>query len=137
MRPSFIACMQLFIATLPVAAQDANHGQSEAEHRRDVMSDAKREETRALLESGRKRQEAANAKTLSLWGRWTYAVCIGCGLGEPRNIRVVHTTPGRVLAGIPAAQDDAREQIAAQRAHRTRKILRIRQAVINEPLAPG
>lgn len=137
MRPSFIACLQLAVATLPAAAQDASHRQSEADHRRDITSDAKREETRALLEAGRKRQEAANAKTLSLWGRWTYAVCIGCGLGEPKNIRIVYTTPGRVLAGIPAAQDDAREQTAVQRNHRTKKVLRLRQAAVSKPLVPG
>lgn len=56
---------------------------------------------------GRERQEASDRRTSRLWERWIYAVCIGCG-PLPGRFRAVYTNPGRVLAGIAAADDDER-----------------------------
>ena len=117
MRRLVIALAMLANAALPALAQNTAHKQPRPEQQQDATSDAKRAEINALIEAGQKRQDAANAKTLDLWSRWTYAVCIGCG-PIAGKIRVVYTTPGRVLAGIPAAQDDAREQAAALRGRR-------------------
>ena len=115
MRPLFLASLLLLTAVLRAAAQDAPPSPPPVGEQRDATSDAKHAELKARIEAGRKKQEAANARTMGLWTRWIYAVCIGCGAGEPRNIRIVHTTPARVLAGIPAADDDAREQAMASR----------------------
>jgi hypothetical protein len=118
MRPSFIATVLLLSAGLPASAQDSTTAPPSAEQQQDPTSDAKQAELKARIEAGRKKQDAANAKTMGLWTRWTYAVCIGCGVGESTNIRIVHTTPERVLAGIPAAEDDARELATARRFRR-------------------
>ena len=118
MRPLFLASLLLLTAVLRAAAQDAPPSPPPVGEQRDATSDAKHAELKARIEAGRKKHEAANAKTTGLWTRWSYAVCIGCGLGEPKTIRVVHTTPARVLAGIPAAEDDARELAIARRTQR-------------------
>ena len=118
MRPFLIAIIPLFTAALPVCAQDTPPAPPATEQHEDPASDAKQAEMKARIEAGRKKQETANAKTMGLWTRWAYAVCIGCSVGEPKNIRVVHTTPARVLIGIPAAEDDAREQAKAGRGQR-------------------
>jgi hypothetical protein len=130
MRSSFIACLLLVAATLPTAAQSSGKPRSEADRREEITSDATYEKTKALAEAGRKRQAAENARTLDLWTRWIYAVCIGCGVAEPKNIRVVHTTPARVLAGIPAAEDDARERAITHRNRRSRSVSRTRRAPV-------
>lgn len=109
MRPFLVLTLLSLTAVLPAAAQDAPPSPPPVGAQQDPTSDAKHAELKARIEAGRKKQEVANAKTTGLWTRWSYAVCIGCGIGEPKNIRVVHTTPARVLAGIPAAEDDARE----------------------------
>lgn len=118
MRPFLLAAIPFATAVLPASAQDSPPSQV-ATKQQDPLSDAAHAQVRVQIEAGRKRQEAANSKTMGLWSRWTYAVCIGCSVGEPKNIRVVHTTPARVLAGIPAAEDDARElAMAGRRRHR-------------------
>ena len=114
----------LFVGTLsPASAQNTNHRQPRPEQTQDLTSDAKRAEINAQIEAGRRREDASNMKTLDLWSRWTYAVCIGCG-DEPKNVRTVYTTPARVLAGIPAAQDDAREQRVGRRSSTSRTMRR-------------
>jgi len=109
MRPTFIATVLLLTAGLPASVQASSPMPRTAEQQQDPTSDAKQAELKVRIEAGQKKQDAANARTMGLWTRWTYAVCIGCGVGEPKNLRIVHTTPERVLAGIPAAEDDARE----------------------------
>jgi len=118
MRPLLVAGILLSTVALPAFAQDSVGSQVATEQRQDPTSDAAHAEVKARIEAGRKKQDAASSKTMGLWTRWTYAVCIGCGVGEPRNIRVVHTTPARVLAGISAAEDDARELAMAGRTRR-------------------
>ena len=118
MRPFLVAGILLPSAVLPAFAQDSVASSPVTEQRQDPTSDAAHAQVKARIEAGRKKQEVANAKTMGLWTRWTYAVCIGCGVGEPKNIRVVHTTPARVLVGIPAAEDDARELAMAGRTRR-------------------
>lgn len=115
MRQIFVTTLLLINTVLQAAAQDAASPSPSVNEQQDLTSDDKTRELKARIEAGRKKQEAANAKTTGLWTRWTYAVCIGCGVGEPKNMHVVHTTPARVLAGIPAAEDDARELAMARR----------------------
>ena len=117
MRHFLIAALLLGPMTLPAAAQNTNHRQPRPEQTQDPTSDAKRAEINAQIEAGRKRQEASDAKTTDLWSRWTYAVCLGCG-PIAGKVRTVYTTPARVLAGIPAAEDDARAQATASRNRR-------------------
>jgi hypothetical protein len=120
------AALLLLVALVPAAAQTSDQARPAPQRQQGPASDEKAAETKKLVEAGRKRQDAENARTMKLWTRWTYAVCVGCSLGEPRHIRVVHTTPARVLAGIPAAQDDAREMALA--AHgRPQRRLHLRQ----------
>ena len=109
MRYFVIAALLLVPTTLPALAQNTNHRQPRPDRVKDPTSDAKRSEISAAIEAGQKRQAALNAKNTDLWARWTYAVCIGCGpiVGK---VRIVYTTPARVLAGIPAAEDDARNK---------------------------
>ncbi|MBE7197256.1 MAG: hypothetical protein INR70_05585 [Parafilimonas terrae] len=117
-----IAASLLLMALMPATAQPSDQARPLPQQRQNPASDEKAAETKKLVEAGRKRQDAENARTMKLWTRWTYAVCIGCSLGEPRHIRVVHTTPARVLAGIPAAQDDARERAMASRDRPLRRL---------------
>ena len=71
----------------------------------------------------------SDAKNADLWTRWTYAVCIGCG-PIAGKVRTVYTTPARVLAGIPAAEDDARNGAAGKQA-RTARATRQRVAQLD------
>ncbi|MDR7036439.1 MULTISPECIES: hypothetical protein [Methylobacterium] len=57
------------------------------------------------IELGQSRQRETDARNSRIWRRWDYAVCIGCG-PMPKRIRIVYTTPARVLAGHIAADDD-------------------------------
>lgn len=116
------AALLLLVALVPATAQTSDQSRPAPQQRQNPASDEKAAETKALVEAGRKRQDAENARTMKLWTRWTYAVCLGCSLGEPRHIRVVHTTPARVLAGIPAAQDDAREMAMASHSRPLRRL---------------
>lgn len=78
----------------------------------DLTSDEKAAEIKRLIEIAQARQLAVNERNTRIWRRWDYAVCIGCGL-VPKGMRIVYTTPARVLAGVIAADDDARN--SAQR----------------------
>ena len=90
-------------------AQHSQPRQNPAQPKTDINSDAKAEETKQAIERARERQKAVDQHNSDLWGRWIYAVCVGCGW-TPKNVRIVHTNPSRVLIGIPAADDDARER---------------------------
>jgi hypothetical protein len=92
----------------PAVAQHTQPRRDATETKTDPNSDAKAEETRQLIAKARERQKRLDKHNSDLWGRWAYAVCIGCGW-TPKNVRIVHTNPSRVLIGIPAAEDDARE----------------------------
>ena len=113
MRQLLITAATLSNIVHPVLAQPAPHRQPSA----DATSDARRGEIRALIERAQRKQAVVDARNTQLWERWTYAVCIGCG-PEPKSVRIVHTTHARVLAGIPAADDDARERAATARSRR-------------------
>lgn len=120
MRSSFVALLLISVVCTPVAAQDVDRSPVNPGQQQDEAEAPARAQTNALIEAGRRRQNAANARTTRLWTRWVYAVCIGCLIGEPRVIRIVHTSPVRVLAGIPAADDDAREQVMTSRIRHSR-----------------
>ncbi|MCJ2102791.1 hypothetical protein [Methylobacterium sp. E-046] len=90
-------------------AQHSQPRRDPVQAKTDINSDAKAEETKQLIERARERQKAVDQHNSNLWERWIYAVCMGCGW-TPRNVRIVHTNPSRVLIGIPAADDDARER---------------------------
>lgn len=72
-----------------------------------LTSDEQAAKVKEWIDLAQKRQAAVDARNTKLWERWNLAVCIGCG---PLLVkyRAVYTTPGRVLAGIPAGEDDAR-----------------------------
>jgi hypothetical protein len=93
----------------PALAEHSQSGRDPVQARTDINSDAKARETKQALERARERQKALDQHNSDLWGRWTYAVCVGCGW-TPKNVRIVHTNPSRVLIGIPAADDDARDR---------------------------
>ena len=101
-----IACVGV---SSPALAQHTQPRRDAIEAKTDPGSDAKAEETRQNIAKARERQKVIDKQRSDLWGRWAYAVCIGCGW-TPKNVRVVHTNPSRVLMGIPAAEDDARER---------------------------
>ncbi len=96
----------------PAQAQHRQPRGDASQSNPDIMSDEKAAETKQLIEKGRQRQKGTDRHNSDLWGRWSYAVCIGCGWA-PKNVRIVHTNPMRVLAGIPAAEDDARGRLAS------------------------
>lgn len=93
----------------PSLAQDVQLRRDAPANSPDITSDKKAEETKQLIAKARERQKSVDNHNSDLWGRWTYAVCIGCGWA-PKSVRIVHTHPARVLMGIPAADDDARER---------------------------
>lgn len=72
-----------------------------------ATSEEKAAQVKAWIELAQKRQRAVDARNTKLWERWALAICIGCG-PLPVKYRAIYTTPARVLAGIPAADDDAR-----------------------------
>ena len=77
---------------------------------RTATSDEKAAEIKRFIELGQQRQRAVDSRNTKLWERWTMAICIGCG-PLPVGYRIVYTTPARVLAGIPAADDDRRRDL--------------------------
>lgn len=106
MRARFIIFGMLIVAATPSVAQQSQKT-SVTDEQRKSTSDEKAAEIRALIEKAKIRQQGIDRQNENLWTRWTYAVCIGCGpiSGKVRGVR---TNPLRVLAGIPAAEDDAR-----------------------------
>ena len=108
MRLSILILMMLSSLTISAAAQPSRPARDPVQTKTDINSDAKAEETKRLIEQARERQKAVDQHNSNLWERWTYAVCVGCGW-TPKNVRIMHTNPSRVLIGIPAAEEDARE----------------------------
>lgn len=100
----------VFVGTIhPVFAQHPQPRRDPVQVGTDINSDAKAEETKQLIQRARERQKAVDQHNSDLWERWIYAVCVGCSW-TPKNVRIVHTNPSRVLIGIPAAEDDKRER---------------------------
>ena len=95
--------------TTSALAQHSQPRRDAVQAQTEINSDAKAEETKQAIERARERQKAVDRHNSDLWERWIYAVCVGCGW-TPKNVRIVHTNPSRVLIGIPAADDDARER---------------------------
>ncbi|MDO9427343.1 MAG: hypothetical protein Q7T93_10985 [Methylobacterium sp.] len=115
MRPaaSPLALLSLAVSSfavldpVSVAAQDgARTRPAPASRPVDPTSEETAAETRRLIRLGQARQQAVDARNTRIWKRWDYAVCIGCG-PMPKLLRIVYTTPARVLAGFLAADDDA------------------------------
>lgn len=102
-RAAMFAAPVLMIAA-PARAQEPHA----LDERSGSTSDAKAAELKVYIERARQRQRVVDRHNTELWQRWTYAVCVGCGGAGPGPHPSVFTTPARVLAGIPAAEDDAR-----------------------------
>jgi hypothetical protein len=106
MRSRFTIFSMMIVAATPSVAQEPQKPAVTDQQRKSV-SDEKAAQIRELIEKAKIRQQGIDRQNENLWIRWTYAVCIGCGpiSGKLRSVR---TNPLRVLAGIPAAEDDAR-----------------------------
>lgn len=109
MRTLILISFLLISFLSPVFAQHTRPRRDAAGTSNNINSDAKAEETRQLITKAREKQKSIDNKNTNLWDRWIYAVCLGC-TWAPKNVRIVHTHPSRVLMGIPAAEDDARER---------------------------
>ena len=96
----------------PALAQHAQPRGDASANKIDITSDEKALEVKQLIARAQERQKAVDRHNSGLWDRWVYAVCLGCGWA-PKNVRIMHTNPSRVLMGISAAEDDAREQRGA------------------------
>ena len=92
----------------PVLAQHTQPRGDASGSKVDIISDEKALEVKQLIAKAKERQKAVDRHNSGLWDRWVYADCLGCGR-VPKNVRIMHTNPSRVLIGIPAAEDDARE----------------------------
>ncbi len=90
----------------PAAAQDGVRTPPAPGRPADATSDERAAEIRNAIKRAQVRQRTVEARNTRIWRRWDYAVCIGCG-PVPKGLRIVHTTPARVLAGHLAADDDA------------------------------
>lgn len=109
MRTLILISVALAVFVSPASAQHKQPRGDVSGSKSDITSDEKAAETKQLIEKGREKQKAADNHNSDLWDRWTYAICIGCGW-TPKNVRIMHTNPSRVLMGISAAEDDARER---------------------------
>ncbi|KAB1072619.1 hypothetical protein [Methylobacterium planeticum] len=107
MRMVMMVSAVIFVATAPVMAQGKPQPRPAISPNSGATSDEKAAETRRLIDLGRARQREVEERNTRIWKRWDYAVCIGCG-PMPRRVRIVYTTPARVLAGFIAADDDER-----------------------------
>ncbi|NEU10688.1 hypothetical protein G3T14_00905 [Methylobacterium sp. BTF04] len=103
----------------PVSAQQPARPRPAPAQKLDPTSDAKALELKGFIDKARLRQRAVDKRNTDLWQRWTYAVCIGCGGVSSGAVHLVYTTPARVLVGIPAAEDDARNAAVRHRIWRT------------------
>lgn len=101
-----IVALSIF-STVPAIAQGKLQPKPTVSPLSGLTSDQKAAEMKRWIEIGQQRQKASDARNTKIWKRWDYAVCIGCG-PVPKNVRIVYTTPSRVLAGFIAADDDAR-----------------------------
>lgn len=97
------------VMVVPAWAQNDEAPSVVTPEQRALVSDERAAQVRAVMATARKRQEAIDRQNTDLWARWTHAVCRGC-TPTPKGLRLVHTHPMRVLSGIPAALDDARER---------------------------
>lgn len=68
----------------------------------------KQTELSEAIRRGQERQQARDRATDELFERWQFAVCVGCNVVN-KPFRRVWTNPLRVLAGIPASEDDKRQ----------------------------
>jgi hypothetical protein len=91
---------------MAAAAQDQVRPPSAPSRPAEATSDERAAEIRNMIRLGQLRQQAVEARNTRIWKRWDYAVCLGCG-PIPKGLRIVYTTPSRVLAGFLAADDDA------------------------------
>ena len=96
----------------PALAQHTQPRGDASANKGDITSDEKALEVKQLIAKAQERQKAVDKHNSGLWDRWVYAVCLGCGWA-PKSVRIMHTNPSRVLMGIPAAEDDARERRGA------------------------
>ena len=96
----------------PAFAQHTQPRGDASANKGDITSDEKALEVKQLIAKAQERQKSVDKHNSGLWDRWVYAVCLGCGWA-PKNVRIMHTNPSRVLIGIPAAEDDARERRGA------------------------
>ena len=110
MRLSILILMLLSGFISSAVAQHSQPRRESIQTKSDINSDEKAEETKRFVEQAKERQKAVDQHNSNLWERWIYAVCLGCGR-TPKNVRIMHTNPSRVLFGIPAAEDDARERV--------------------------
>lgn len=126
MRSAFVAAALLVVQASVVQAQGGEGSSSVTPEQRRAVSDERAAEIKRQVSHAKQRQERFERQNTDLWSRWTNAVCIGC---EPprRRQRIVYTNPLRVLAGIPAAEDDDR---AMKRVARVKVDLRSRVASV-------
>ena len=115
MHRSFLLALVLSFAASPSLSQGSPPGSSITKEQREAVSDARAAETKRLIAKARKQQALIDQRNTDLWARWTFAVCIGCS-PRAKGLRIVQTNPLRVLAGIPAAEDDARQRRRSLRA---------------------
>ncbi|MCJ2123139.1 hypothetical protein [Methylobacterium sp. J-077] len=109
MRTVILISLLICDFSFPAVAQHAQPRRDNRGISSDINSDEKAEETRKFNAKAKERQRSLNNQNKNLWDRWIYAVCLG-RTWAPKNVRIVHTHPSRVLMGIPAAEDDARER---------------------------
>ncbi len=115
-----ISCLGSWLMVAVPAALVAApaHAQARRAPEPGPASDEKAAELKVFIERARQRQQVVDRHNTDLWRRWTYAVCVGCGGVTPGGYPSVFTTPARVLAGIPAAEDDARARRGRGRTRR-------------------
>lgn len=106
MRVFTLSCGIVLMSMAPALSQEPSR-KSPASPAPGAASDEKAAEVRRAIQRGQARQRVADLRNTRIWQRWGYAVCVGCG-PLPSDCRRVYTTPGRVLAGFIAADDDAR-----------------------------
>ncbi|GJE61594.1 hypothetical protein [Methylobacterium trifolii] len=102
-----LGAMAFAALVAPCSAQDGARLPSVTPEQRESVGEKRAEETRELFRRAKLRQGQIDRKNNALWTRWIFAVCVQCSI-TPKNVRIVYTNPIRVLAGIPAAMDDAR-----------------------------
>ena len=85
------------LETPPMSAEP-NDGKTEEQTRAEVVENIRR---------GEQAQRARDRAADELMARWEFAVCVGCN-ASLKPFRRVWTNPLRVLAGIPALEDDKR-----------------------------
>lgn len=66
------------------------------------------EELQRNIRAGEEKQRTRDRASNDLMTRWDFAICIGCNTFA-KPFRRVWTNPLRVLAGIPATEDDKRQ----------------------------